>query len=215
MMFGIGYQFDLAWIDHNEWHTFHDLLLQACAGDGVAFGRVGSDDQNALRVFEIFDGVRRGTCAKALLHAPGGGGMADAGAAVDVVRTHHGTYEFLHEVVFLIGAASGGDACDGIATVILFDASQIGKDVVISFSPSSFGKAAVGLFDERLAQAISMIVKLEGKAAFQASVGMVHLGIDRCLDAKYFIALGRHIQIAADAAVSADGACFLGGLDGL
>jgi hypothetical protein len=71
--------------------------------------------------------------------------MADAGAAVDVVRAHHMADELLHEVVFLIRAAGGRDAGDRIATVLVFDAREVGDDVVVSLVPGRFLEGAVGL----------------------------------------------------------------------
>jgi hypothetical protein len=52
---------------------------------------------------------------KAFLHAPGGGRVADAGAAVDVVGADDRADELLHQVVFLVGAAGRGNAGDGVA----------------------------------------------------------------------------------------------------
>ena len=72
VMLGIRHQLNLARVDDDKRRAFHDLLLQAGARDGVAFGRVGADDHDALGEFQIFKGVGRCPSAKAFLHSPGG-----------------------------------------------------------------------------------------------------------------------------------------------
>ena len=214
VILGVGDEFDLAWIDDDHRYALHGALFDLRSGDRVPLGGIGTDDHDAGRVVQILDGVRGGTGAEALLHAEGGRAVADAGAAVDVVVADHRAHEFLHEVVFLIGAAGGGNTGDGLGTVFLADALQVFDDVIVGLVPSGFFEVAVGA-DEWRAEAVAMVVETEGEPALQAGVGVVHLGIRGGLNGKHLVALGGDGEIATDATVGTDGAGFRGGLDRL
>ena len=99
--------------------------------------------------------------------------------------------------------------------MLRFDLRQVRDDVIIRLVPCRFLERAIGLTDERRAQAVLVIVELEGIASLQASVRVIHLGIDRRLDAQHFIALGRDGEVATDAAIRANGARVLCRFDGL
>ena len=60
-----------------------------------------------------------------------------------------------------------------------------------------------------------MVVKTEGKAAFDAGVCEVDLGVLGALDGDNFAVLGADVEVAADAAVGADGLDLVGGDDSL
>ena len=79
------------------------MLLELGTGHRVSFRRIGSDDQDTIGMFQVFDGIGSSTGTEGALHAQGGGRVADPGAAVDVVGAHYGPHEFLHQVIFFIG----------------------------------------------------------------------------------------------------------------
>ena len=95
--------------------------------------------------------------------------MADARAGIDVVRAERHADEFLHEVVFLVRAARRRDAADRIAAVLGFDALQILRDVIVGLVPRRLDEVAV-VADERLPQAVGVVVKFERVAALEAGV---------------------------------------------
>ena len=176
-------------IDHDEACPALLRCLQRRPFDRIGNGRVAPDDQRATRVLDVLVGICGSPGAKALLHAPGRGRVADAGAAVDVVGAHHVADELLHEVVFLIGAACGGDAGDGIAAVFIADAEEVVGDVGVGLLPGCLLEA-VGGPDEGFAEPVGVVDETEGKSSLEAGVGMIDLGVGGGLDGEDFVALG-------------------------
>ena len=98
-------------------------------------GRVGADEQDAGRLVKVGHRVGGGAGAQGPLHAQGGGGVADPGAAVDVVGADHYPKKLLHQVVFFVGAAGGGDAGQGIRAVAILDLLEAAGAIVQGLVP--------------------------------------------------------------------------------
>jgi hypothetical protein len=67
--------------------------------------------------------------------------------------------------------------------------------VIVSLVPGAFLEAAIALTNERLPQAVAVIVELERKAALQAGVRVIHLRIDGSLNAEHLVALRRTLRL--------------------
>ena len=98
---------------------------------------IRADHENHVRLHHRVEVLRARRLAERVLEAVARGRMADARAGVDVVVAEAGAHELLHEVGFLVRAARGGDAADGVAAVLGLDALEFGWRRRRSPPPSS------------------------------------------------------------------------------
>ena len=87
-------------------------------------------------------------------------------------------------------------------------------DVIVGLVPGGLDEVR-RCADQRRAQAVGMVVELERVAALEAGVGRFTSASDGRLDGQDLVALRRDLQVAAHAAIGADGARLLRGLDRL
>lgn len=215
MIAGVSGEFGPPRIDDDAGDALQEFLLDPGPGDGVGVGGIGADDQNAVRGVQIGDGIGGRAGAEGALQAQGGGGMTDAGAAIDIVGSDDRAHEFLHEVVFLIGAAGGRDAGDGVGAAGLFDTLEFGDDAVIGRFPGHRFELPVAAPDEGGTQAIRVIEIFEGVAPLEARMTPVHLGVEGRPNGDDFIVDSGDLQVAPHAAVGAHRSRCLFRADGL
>lgn len=209
---GVSGEFDPSGVDDDTGDALHEFLLDPGPGDGVGIGGIGADDQDAVGGIQIGDGIGGGTGAEGALQAQGGGRMTHPRAAIDVVGADDGAHEFLHEVVFFIGGAGRRDAGDGVRAARLFDALEFGDDAPIGRFPGYLPELPIVALDERRAQAIRVIEKFEGVTSFKTCMATVDFGIQGRADGDDLVIGYGHRQVAADAAIGADGPGYLVGL---
>ena len=128
--------------------------------------------------------------------------MAYPCTTIDVVGTDHRADKFLHQIIFLIGAAGGGNATDIIRTEIVFDSGQLRCDIIIRFVPGSRNEFTF-FPDQRSTKTIGMIVEGKRKSPFETSMTLVDFGVIWCLDRLHFVIVDGHFEIAAYAAIRA------------
>src|SRR4029453_16429215 len=99
-----------------------------------------------VRLLHRRERLRAGGLAERMLEAVAGRRMADARAGVDVVREQCRAHQLLDEVGLLVRAARGGDAADGVAAVLLLDATELPRRVRKRLLPANL---APGIGDLR------------------------------------------------------------------
>jgi hypothetical protein len=98
---------------------FGPVLLGAKdpGGDqGMGDGGVGADDENAVGLLELLDGVGHRPTSECCGKTCHGGAVSESGAVIDVVGADCRPGEFLQQVVLLVGhlgRGQKGDRCRG------------------------------------------------------------------------------------------------------
>ena len=155
-------------------------LLDARTGDGVVLGRIAAADEKARGVLDVVEGICRRAGAEGLLHAGGGRRVADAGAAIHVVRAEHDTGELLREIVLLVRPPRRAEDAEAVGAGFLDDAAEVVRDALDGFGPRDFAPFA-GLANHRLSDTVSGVRKVEGVAAFHAEMTFAHRRVEHGL----------------------------------
>ena len=204
---GVFGNFSAARIENDERGALHGFLLQLGARDGVAGGRIGPDDEDAIGEFEVGNGVGSRAGPEGALHPQSRRRVADAGASVYVVGTKTGAYHLLHQVVLLIGTTAAADAGNGVAAVFPFDFGETFSQIIIHLVPGNRFQLPV-FANHGMTQAVGVFVKCKGIAPFQTGVAGIDFGVVGRLYAQHFVAADFHFQVAAHAAVGTHRAHF-------
>ena len=108
-------------IDHDDLGAFFSAPEDPLGGDGMVFGGVGADDEDALGVGQLRDGVGHGAGTESRGQTDHGGAMSESGAVIDVVGADGGPGKFLDQVVFFVGDLGGGQHRHRVGAVFLHD----------------------------------------------------------------------------------------------
>ena len=129
------HEVDAARIGDDECSPLAQTALHARGEDRMAVRGVGADHQDDVGLGHRLEILGAGRGAEGGLEAVAGGGVADAGAGVDVVVAQRRAHQLLHQEHFLVGAARRGDAADGVAAVAGLDAPELGRRVGDGLAP--------------------------------------------------------------------------------
>jgi hypothetical protein len=81
----------------------------------MLLGGIRPDHQDGTGEFcNIVHGIGHGTRAEGSGQTGHGAGVSKPGAVIDIVRPDHLAGEFIHQVIFFVGAFGGGQDTDGI-----------------------------------------------------------------------------------------------------
>jgi len=108
-MWAVAAQPDLARVGDDELGPVCHRLLDLEADDGVVFGGVGSDGEDAARSRDVGYGIGHGAAAEARGQTGHSGRVSETGTVVDTVCAQNRPGKFLHQVVFLVSAFSRRD----------------------------------------------------------------------------------------------------------
>ena len=190
-------------VDDNERRAFEYGLTDSRSRYRMRFSGIGANEHQAIGERNFGDGIGGGAGAQCLLHAPGGGSVTDARAAVDIVGADHRAHEFLHQVVFFVGAACRRNTGDGVRPVLVANGVQSVRDEIQRLVPVALRQFTV-FPDQRRAQTVGGVDEFEGVAAFQTSVAVTGGRIFRAADGDHPAVFHLDFEIAAHAAVGAD-----------
>ena len=103
--FGVAGQFHFPTVDNNQGHAGLGSLLDGNADHVVALGEVGVENQDAVGVLQVPDGVGGAGVAQHVFQAPAQVGLHVAGM-VQAVGLHPDVSELLGQIKLLVGAVS-------------------------------------------------------------------------------------------------------------
>src|SRR4030095_14956770 len=110
----VAREFDLSWIDHEEFGTAQNSLFDPCTDDRVSLRRVAPCDEEAGGPLDVIKRICGRTRAEGSLHRGCGRGVAHSGAAIDIVRAEDDSGKLLHDIILLICAAGGANHADAL-----------------------------------------------------------------------------------------------------
>ena len=113
-------------VDHDQLRAAAAGLLEERGGHGVVGRRVRPREDRHVGVDDVAVGRRHGARADALEQRGHAGGVAQAGAVVDVVGAEAGPDQLLEEVGLLVGALRRSEAGDRAGTVAVVDRLEPG-----------------------------------------------------------------------------------------
>ena len=90
----------------------------------MVLGRVGADDHDQIGMERVGEGGGDGTGADALHQRRHRGGVAEAGAVVDIVGVEAGADQLLEQEGLLVAALGRAEAGQGVAAVAVADGGQ-------------------------------------------------------------------------------------------
>ena len=201
-----AHQVDAPRIGDDQFRALAQAALHLRGEYRMTVGGIGADDENHVGLHDRVEILRAGRFAQGVLQAVAGGGVAHAGAGVDVVVAEAGAHQFLHEIGLLVGAARGGDAADGVAAVLGLDALQLDGRVADGLLPGHFLPGIGDLrADHGLDDAVRMRGIADGKAALDAGMAVIGVAVHVRHHAHHFLALHLGAERAAHAAIGAGG----------
>ena len=188
-------------------------LFDPGRGHGVALGHVGADAEDQVGFVHVGEGVRHGTASDRGCQTGNRGRVSGTATVVYVVGAVAPANELLEAVVGLRRRAAGGDAVDGVATVL---GEHLGKALggaVERGVPVGGVELAVLAANEGLGEPVAVLDEVKGKLALDTQRAFVGRTVHGRLDADEFIPFGQQIHRAANAAVRTDraGLCDLAG----
>ena len=74
---------------------------------GMLFSSVGANNENSIGTFYFLYGIGHSSATEGCSQTGYGGRMSKAGAIIYVIGANNLPHEFLHQVVFFIGALGG------------------------------------------------------------------------------------------------------------
>ena len=105
-------QVDIARVGHDQPRTLANPALHGRTENGMPIGRVGADHQDHVGLANGVEGLGTRGFTQGLLQTVTGRRMTDTGAGVDVVVAEGRTNQFLHQIGFFVGTATGGQTTD-------------------------------------------------------------------------------------------------------
>ena len=201
-----AHEVDAARIANHETGACAQAALHLRCEDRMRLGGIGADDYDDIRVLHRVEVLGAGGGAVGLPEAVSGGRVANPRAGVDIVVAERGPHHLLHHPHFLVGAAGGGDAADGLAAVPGLRRLQSGCGERNRLLPTHFPpRIGSGLAHHRLGDAILVVGIAPGEAPLDAGVAVVGLAVLVRNHAHHLVALHLGAEGAADAAIGASG----------
>ena len=200
---GVVAELDVARVDDDEVGAVSRGLLDARAGDGMALGRIGAADEDRPGDFDFVERVGGGAGAERHFHGGGGGRVANARAAIDVVRPEGDAGEFLRDVVLLVGAARRAEQPDAVGAVLRARLGEAVGDELVHLIPTDLLPLAVAA-DHRRRDAVLRVDVVESVAALHAGVAVVARAVGGA-DGRDLAGARADVHLAAGAAIRADG----------
>ena len=194
----------LARVGDDEVGTPAQRLLDVQRPDGMRLARVGADNEHRLGLFQVDERVGHGAAAQRLGQTGDGGGMAEAGAVVDVVGAHHGAHELLEDVVLFVGAAGRRETGDSVGPVLVPDGPEALGDNAQRLVPAGRHQLAAPAH-QWSGEPVGVVDELEAVAALHAEVALAGPLADRRDHAHHLALVDQQLDVAAAAAVRADG----------
>ncbi len=199
-----AHQIDGPRIGHDEVRPRPQPPLHLRGEHRMSVGGVRADHENHIRLHHRVEVLSPRGLTQSLFEAIPGRGMAHPRAGVDVVVAEAGTHEFLDQVGFLVRAAGGGDAADGVASILGLDSLQLACRVADRLFPRHLAPRVGDLgADHRLDDAIRMRRIADRKAALHAGVTVIGMTILVRHHAHHFLALHLGAERTAHPAVGA------------
>ena len=156
---------DSAWIGYDQFCiVLHDGRFDLQCDDRMGLGRVGSDDENTVSMFELGNRVGHGSAAERSRQTGNSGCVTKARTMVHVVCADRCAHEFLKEVVFFVGTFCRGKASQGVRSVILSDGGHLCGDAVQGFVPGGLFQFSVPA-NQRVCQPVLCADEVESEAA--------------------------------------------------
>jgi len=199
----------LARIGDNEFSSFCEGFFEAGGGDGVALGHVGADGEDGIGLVHVLE--RIGHCASSDWSGQTGhcGSVSGSTTVVYMMRAKARSNKLLHGIGCSVRSAATCDAVNTMPAVLGSGVSKAFRGCFESGVPVDFLEGAVGLFEERLLQAVFVLNEVVGELAFDAESSFVGWAVHGGLRADDLVALCHQVDRAADGAVGADGAGLL------
>ncbi len=144
-------------------HPDHGMLLRG----------VRADHKDDPGVPDLINRVRHGAGAESGGKAAHGGGMAEPGAVVDIVRADHGPRELHEHEVVLVRALGGPQDADGVGAVDVPELGELRGGFLQGFFPGGAPEGGAFL-DERCGQAVGMLDEFVAVPALDAKGPVVH-----------------------------------------
>jgi len=138
----------------------------------VSDRRVGTDDEKAVGVFQLIEGVGHGAASECEGKTCHGGAVSEAGAMIHVVGADGSACKLLQDVVLFVGAASGTEKGDAVRSVCIPDPSKLTRRISQSLIPWDLPGDPV-FADERLLEPIRMLHELMDVPALDAELSSV------------------------------------------
>src|SRR5882757_1481677 len=144
----------------------------------MSVSRVGTDDENHIRLHHRIKILRARGFTQGLLEAVTRGGVADARAGIDVVVTEAGANQLLDEIGFLVAAPGRGDATDRVAAILCLDPLEFAGRMADGVLPGNLAPrvADVGP-DHGLQDAVPVSGITDCEPALYAGVAMVGMAV--------------------------------------
>ena len=118
-------QSDPPWIDDDHSRTpLQHGVLDPHADDRMGLGRVAADQQEHVGLLDFVQRVRGGAAAEYRGKTRHRRAMANAGAIVHVVRSHHRPHELLENVILFVACRGSTRYPDRVGAVLLLDGRQ-------------------------------------------------------------------------------------------
>ena len=110
---------------------------------GMGRGGIGTDDKDAVCLFQFGNGIGHGSTSKGCGKTCHSRGVSETGAVIHAVCAHPGPGKFLHQIVFLIGDLGRGQKGNAVASVNLFYLPELRSGVVQCLIPGYFSERTV------------------------------------------------------------------------
>ena len=150
-----------------------DGFLHLEPRDGVRPGDLRADQQQTVRVHNVFVAHRPAIGALDAAHRFHGVDVPEAGGAIEVVRAYRQAHELLKDIEVLVGAARGDEAADRLRAISQLDLGEPLGQQWEHVLPCGRLKSAVGLAHERHRETIRVVDELIPKVAAGAEIPAV------------------------------------------
>src|SRR5688500_2248519 len=177
----------------------------AVEDNGVALGRVGSDEQEGVGQVDVLVARGRTVAPEREGHAARRAGHAQPAVAVHVIRTKARFSELAGEVLRFGRQLSGQVERDRAGPVLLKNAGQLARDVLDGGVARDHAEGAAGVADHREAQPRGNVHRLRDARALLAQSPQVGRVRRVAAHLQQVVAVGRRQDPATDAAVRAEG----------
>ena len=194
---------DAAVVGDDQARPVSDGIQDAAADQGMLFGGVGADDEDDVGLVEAGDGVGHRPGAECFGQSGHGGGVAEAGAVVDVVGAEHRPGKLHQQVILLVGRLGRGGEHDRIGPVPLLHVPQPFNYQIERLVPSGRLQHAVTA-QQRSRETVGMVDEGEGVPPLDAETAAADRMGDARLNADQTPVVAYEVEGAANPAVRAD-----------
>ena len=177
-----------------------DAFADAGGNDRVVDVGVGANNHQAAGPLEVLVGIGGVAAAEHLHHRRDGGGVAEAGAVVDVVGSEDGAGELLDDEAILAGGLGRADDADSAVEV----GQTVGGPRQRFFPGRGAERFVAAIADERGGQPLRAVDEAEAEATLDAEAAAAGEVLRHVVDLDDLAALADvEDDAAADAAVGA------------